>query len=68
MDSRVRPTSREYSDADPGLLCPPAAAAAAAAAAAVAAAVAADVFFVRRVTPNVTDTYDRARRCPFVLV
>ena len=60
MDSRVRPTSREYSDADPGLLCPTAAAAAA--------AVAADVFFVRRVTPNVTDTYDRARRCPFVLV
>ena len=36
--SRVRPTGRAYSDADPGLVCPTAAAAAAAAVAAVAAA------------------------------
>ena len=45
--SRVRPTSRVYSDADPGLVCPTAAAAAAAAD---------DFFLLEIMNPNVTDT------------
>ena len=55
--SRVRPTSRAYSDADPGLVCPAAAAAASD-----------NLFRLRRMNPNATDTYDRLRRCSLVLV
>ena len=69
---RVRPTSRAYSDADPGFVCPIAAAAAAAAAVATAATSAAaganDFPPLKIMNPNVTDTYNRARRCSFVLV
>ena len=60
-DSRARTTSRAYSDADPGLVCPVAAASAAAAAAAaaiVATSVAAadDFGFLEIMNTDVTET------------
>ena len=72
MSTKIKgeiPTSRAYSDADPGLVCPIAAAAAAATSAVAAAG---DILFLKNNQPKrhgyITDRYDRVRTCSFMSV